>query len=675
RLFHANLPLDFGRWCLEKAMASIKTRPRVAEHLFETAFHWSGARGPSLPSLQKQAQKSRRLQACLDGLLAFRARVEEQDLKHREYERTFSEERKQEKERWLAQVRSSETALNENRAPLGLLFQLARLYLQADATGTGPRTIEKALRGDQVLTQAALRGLRGVVDRKDIPAFEEILDIRAEDRMPVAAWPFLVGLAEIEETMPGNAVRLDDDRIRKAIALHCAYGTTITDDRNGWYRRLLAERPRLVAEVLVQLASASFRKGREHVPLLWKLPHDSPHAQVAKHACLPLLRAFPTRCKLQQLPLLDHLLWAAIKHADGKSLRELIDKKGSRGSMNDVQRVHWLAAGFALDPKTYQDALSDVVIGSEKHVRHLAEFFGRNLVPFSWFEDLGTVGLALLIRLIGHRVGPELMDEQGWVTSEMEASRLVDSLIQRHLAGRLECQAGEALEFLIEDPTMARWNDILCLARDTQRFHRRNAEFKHPNIEQVCRTLRGGRPSNAGDLAAILEDRLQELAEEIRRGDTNAWRQYWNVDRYDRPEGPRRENSCRNILLTALQDRLHPQGIDARSEVQHANDKRADVIVSCDGFQVPVEIKRNDHRELWSALRNQLIAQYTDHPGADGYGVYLVFWFGREYTQPPPSGKRPVNITELQERLKREAKLSEAEERKTFVHVIDVSKP
>ena len=88
-----------------------------------------------------------------------------------------------------------------------------------------------------------------------------------------------------------------------------------------------------------------------------------------------------------------------------------------------------------------------------------------------------------------------------------------------------------------------------------------------------------------------------------------------------------------------------------------------------------MEIKRNDHRDLWSALRNQLIAQYTNHPGADGYGIYLVFWFGKEYTQPPPSGKRPVSASEFQERLKKEATLSEAEERKISVHVIDVSKP
>ena len=41
-------------------------------------------------------------------------------------------------------------------------------------------------------------------------------------------------------------------------------------------------------------------------------------------------------------------------------------------------------------------------------------------------------------------------------------------------------------------------------------------------------------------------------------------------------------------------------------------------------FQVPVEIKKNSHRDLWRALRSQLIAQYASAPETDGYGIYLT---------------------------------------------------
>ena len=70
-------------------------------------------------------------------------------------------------------------------------------------------------------------------------------------------------------------------------------------------------------------------------------------------------------------------------------------------------------------------------------------------------------------------------------------------------------------------------------------------------------------------------------------------------------------------------------------------------------------------------MKNQLIKQYTSDPATSGYGIYLVFWFGKSYTQPPPSGPRPNNPQELQTKL--EATLSEDLARKITVCVIDVS--
>ena len=86
---------------------------------------------------------------------------------------------------------------------------------------------------------------------------------------------------------------------------------------------------------------------------------------------------------------------------------------------------------------------------------------------------------------------------------------------------------------------------------------------------------------------------------------------------------------------------------------------------------MPVEIKKNSHRNLWSGLRHQLIEQYACAPETDGCGIYLVFWFGKRYTQPHPSSIRPGNPWELERQLT--AILSENEARKISICVIDVS--
>lgn len=102
---------------------------------------------------------------------------------------------------------------------------------------------------------------------------------------------------------------------------------------------------------------------------------------------------------------------------------------------------------------------------------------------------------------------------------------------------------------------------------------------------------------------------------------------------------------------------------------------RADIRVACGGFNVPVEIKRSCHPEWCSAVKTQLIAKYTRDPGADGYGIYLVFWFGEAEGCPPvpASGRKPMSPDEMRQAIL--DTLSATERRKIHVCVIDVSEP
>ena len=705
RLYGANLPRGFSFWCMEQAIGSVNTKPEVAAYLFEEAFRRRKKDGLTLDVLRRQAQKHRTLQVRLDALLTRTSRIQEQEQKHREQSETFTEKQRQREKEWLEYARGNMTALRENSASPALLHRLAEEYFEAPedalrqapqdrllaiphdsrrselqrlrSEGAGLNALKALLGKDLQLVEAAVRGLMGTIHRQDVPDVKEILDLRAQNQMHYLGWPFLAALEENERTAPEDELpQWNEAVIRKALAFYHCFPPP-TDDPPEWYRRLLKACPETLADVQVQFTIRELRRGREHVFRLAKLADDPAHAQVAHHASLPMLRAFPTRCKLKQLESLQDMLWSAIQYADGASLRELIEKKLSRGSMNDTQRVLWLAAGFVIAPETYQHSLRQFVQGHERRSRNLAEFFWQRgpRVPLSWLEGKGILGSEELVRILGSYAGPELRSPQGWFTPSVRASQLVDRLIQQNLAASPDQAASRALNSLIEDPTLGAWRDVLIQAQEAQQVVRRDADFRHPTIEQVCQSLNGGKPANAGELAALVVDRLRELAQVIRRGNTNAWRDYWNVDSNGRPSYPRPENTCRNTLLTALEHRLLPQGLDAQREVQLANDNRADICVSCEGFRLPVEIKKNDNRELWSALRNQLIAKYASDLDAEGYGIYLVLWFGRKWTQLPPSCKQPESAAELEERITKEAKLSEIEQRKISVHVIDVSKP
>ena len=178
--------------------------------------------------------------------------------------------------------------------------------------------------------------------------------------------------------------------------------------------------------------------------------------------------------------------------------------------MNVAQRVHWLAAGLIVSPGTYNDLLKDFVWGREDRIRHLAAFFcPDDRVRFS-FDELGIPGLELLIRLVGSYVGPDQAwsdgadgDEGGRVGPEMNAARLVHELI-RNLAASPDRGASDALDTLLDDKALSRWQDVLSQARDSQSVIRRDAGYRHPDIEQVCQTLNGDSPANAADRAAFV---------------------------------------------------------------------------------------------------------------------------------------------------------------------------
>ena len=688
RLYGADLPPDFGHWCLNLAVEMTNANPLVAEHLLELAWRsYTARRGNKDLSLELLKEHSRNNKALmnvyLDQLSVPSAKPRGDRVEDRDRLRSrYIDQRRKQEEQWLDHLRSNETALRENRAAPGLLHEIARMYFGNFlnfSVHDAPTSIEKRLKGDRDLIDATFRGLRGAIIRDDIPKLQEIIDIREKGRMHALGWPFLAGLAEVERKAPVDLPRWDKERIRTAITFY--YCTPHGEYRPKWYEWLLKKRPETVADVQERFAVSELRSGRHSIYKLWELAHDSAHAEVAKLASLPVLRAFPTRCNAKQLDALNCLLWSALRYADRTLFGELIETKLSRRSMNDAQRVHWLAAAVVLSPEAHVNPLMDFVQGRENRIRYLTGFFPfvfpRAGLSLSDIE-LDISVLEVLVRLVGVYFGPDQRwnedsedEEGGWVEPEMQAALLVDILIQR-LAGMSGDSASVALDRLLQDGALSAWHDVLSRARDFQRVIQRDASYNHPEIQDVCQTLDNRSPANAADLAALLTDHLHEIARNIHDGNTSDWRQYWENPSDEKTRKPQHEELCRDALLSDLKYKLAPLPIDALPEGRYVNDRRSDIRVCSKGFNVPVEIKKNNHPDLWTAIKTQLIAKYTRDPGAAGHGIYLVIWFGKANTRFHPSGRRPETPGELEQQLRET--LSEEETHRISVRVINVSR-
>ena len=672
RLYGAELPSDFGLWCLNQAIAIADTKPMAAEHLLQQAAsaHRMQTRheGLSIQLLQDLTADHEGLRSRLEALLSppTPSPFDKYDRENRE----FLENKHRQEEEWLDHIRSQEQALRENRATPYLLFELAEGYLGGtDSVGSEPgvEAIAELLHGDPGLVAAALQGLRGVIERSDVPDIEEVLQLREESRMFSLSLPYLVGMAELDRTEPDRLYGLDDGQIIKAVTFY--FSTPKGGHSPDWYRRILMERPEIVADVQMRFAVADFKGGRDYVEGLWQLAYEQDHAEVARLVSLPLLRAFPTRSRLKQIEPLESILVTAIQRAEKETLEQLIEEKCRLKSMDVAQRARWLAVGLITSPETYLKSAEEFAANSERRIRHLVSLFQTQISV-----DLDVRVSSLLIRLAGSSYGPDkfLMryDQPQYMTPEIKGSELVWDLIQR-LSSSPDRDASEALDALADDDTMRRWSEVVSLARDSQRVIRRDESYCHPTVEQVCATLTSSTPANAGDLAALLVDRCDELVRQIRTANTDDWRQYWNEDSHGRPTSPKHEDHCRDALLSDLR-RLLPDGVDAQPEGQYANDRRADIrVASSSDFHVPVEVKKNMHRDLWTAINGQLIDGYASDPSTSGFGIYLVFWFGPESTTVSPDGSRPDAADKLKEML--HARLSPDQLRKISVCVIDVS--
>ena len=666
-LYGSRLPEDFGRFCLDRAVELADARPRLAVELLRQAIRRSAQEGITLEEINERTHWHGSLEERLPDLL--QTPLPRGYLGIQGARRDHTAKPGERVAEWHHQVRSEADALRENRASPALLHRVARAYLG---------TLREYFAGpdredwfsDETLVEAALRGLSGVPFREDVPEMAEILRLRAESRLHHLSLPFLAGLEVIEREDPGRLATLDDKQRRIALVLYYT-APTGRQETPPWYGELLRSRPEFVAEVLLRWAKPNIATGSASLVHLDRLLMDPDHAELARRVSLPLLRGFPLRGLGTQLRVLDCLLWAALWHADQAELGKIIARKVASKSVTTAQRAHWLAAGLVAAPEDYRVRFDDFTRAQDEATREVAVFLCPDWAAPSMVRVTDPATLKPLVQRFGPMFAPDEEWKEGHVDLPARAAAMTRGWIGI-LGAQPGAAAGQALDSLLADPTLAEWRRTLEFARDRQRTASRDAGYAPASVERVAETLRGGRPTNAADLVVLVADHLDDLGADLRGGDENAWRDFWNEDSHGRPVSPKPENSCRDAVLGALRRRLGGR-IDVLPEASHARGARSDLRVSCDGMAVPIEIKREGHPGLWTAVSEQLIPKYTTLPAADGHGIYLVLWFGGDHVGKGPSDRRPTTPEDLRKALE-EAPPHDGES-KIQVRVLDVTSP
>ena len=682
-LLDSEFPPDLEEWCLDQSqMASDSGVSAVFKDTAHTLHRRRSSGSVPVGRVERESEQDGSPNLTLEELVADGG--PDEWLRELSLDGSAGQGKIAEQE-WRAQTRENFRLIADNRSHPAFLEWLAEVYFGNDffSEGVSPKERLLARLKHESLVEAALAGLRGTVNRDDTPTDKEVLKLHGQDQWHRLALPFLAGMEEIDQS-PASAVNtLGKSRLRLALAFHytkwrqhpAPYEPQSGENGEGevprWYKELLDSAPDLVADVLVRTVRAEVRKGLVLYSELCKLLREESYASIARSASLPLLKLIPVRCTAPQLDGLELVLKAALRHCDKPELEALIEEKLARDSMTVGQRVYWLAAGLFLAPTEYRKRLEDYVSFDEERIVHLGKFVAGELFDSDQrlpVESLDVQSREAIIARVGRLHRPLSVDTQA-----IRESEFVQVLVDR-LGNDPSVEATKALERLLEMPELEAWRAPLQHSLRRQAEVRRNTSFAYPSVKAIRQTLANTRPANAADLSALVTDRLERLAREIRDGNASLWKEFWNEEAGEAPMTPRHEDRCRDQLLGLLKAGSPPGlGLEWQPEGHYADDKRADIRVSIGGFNIPIEIKKSMHRELWTAVSKQLVAKYTRDPGPEGYGVYVVLWFGvQQKVQMPSRGTCPQSACELRGMLR--DGLGDEGRMKISIVVLDVEK-
>ncbi|NKJ47631.1 hypothetical protein CIC12_12935 [Burkholderia sp. SG-MS1] len=373
--------------------------------------------------------------------------------------------------------------------------------------------------------------------------------------------------------------------------------------------------------------------------------------------------------------VLKQLMYAASHLLPTTRILELAKEISNDQSVPRINREMWRYVLFFLKPKEYGEQF--VRDNESKDLTALLDSYSASdlasVLPHADVSER-IVKENIAIRMFGALVSPTAEFDEN--SAQGRARQIVHRSMQ-WLSTTGDNTAGEVLRSLADEPSLEDWRGFIIHALANFNRRKRDIGFLHPAPSSIRSALAGGAPVNSSDLFAVVVEELRRLSSELRSDDVTPWKRYWNVDSNGKPTSPLIENECRDRLLERIRDRLRPYKIvPPMPEARRADETRADIIsLTASGHTVPIEAKRNNHEDVWTAAATQLQG-YASSVGADGHGVYLVFWFGNspnKTTSRPDGSDGPMTATEMEKMLK--ADLPADISIKTEVIVFDVSDP
>jgi hypothetical protein len=400
---------------------------------------------------------------------------------------------------------------------------------------------------------------------------------------------------------------------------------------------------------------------REYVDGLYSLMHDQSNITMTTQLAAEWLERFPDLPIGPEIELVDRL----IRSGRFDELRRILALRCA--SMDEERRRTWVAIGVIVDFHVSVTQLGARPTEPELlwHIRNRISNRNNddtdvhlNAAQSEWMINTFRPLWPMVHRPSGTSSG----NANSW-----DASSFIVQLIRR-LGNETSDEAIDALARLRDAPVDGYSEEVKVVIAEQKRI-RVEATYVSPTLAVINAITRNLAPVSLVDLQTLVIEELAIAQAKIRSDDAESWRGF-----YDDKSNPFVEERCRDHLLGLLRQGASGFAFDPETHV--AADKEVDITCSAGTLRIPIEIKGQWHSELWTGSDRQLDALYTPDWRAEGYGIYLVLWFGeqKQATKRLKSPGRHEPLPKTADELKQMliAKSRSARESRVAVFVLDL---
>lgn len=563
---------------------------------------------------------------------------------------------------------------------LGWLGWIARVHfaLFSDITREATPRARLVVELGEKNAELAAEGMIALVRRGEITQTGEVLRMHGENKHCWWWYAVIAGL-DLYVEQGGQVGDLTDEYLQTALAIDSLCTTFVYKGNvssqyvHPWKMLILKDQPTLAVGAYRALARFDLARSAQSAYGLHDLLHEDLLQPYRAGIALALLTEFPNA----PIDSLRRLIQVAMSECDVTLFLPVLRDVIARGLDRDDALILWLAAGYIVSPSDFIyfcTALDEG--GVVSLIWALRDVSGYSRRTNKQASILSSQQLEQMLRWVFGQFPRTSHPEGGWGgdSNAWDATDFALRLIAL-LSSDPSNEAAVSLQCLAAEPRAQTYLDDIKHAIAQQRMRMIDAQYQQPSYLQVVTTLANGSPASIADLHALLLDHLEDLKPHIASSNLDVFKQFWNEDRYGKVASPKNEESCRDCLTGLLRVKTRPQKISLEPEGHMAADKRADIVALLPGMKLVIELKRDYHAKVWVAIQEQLERFYTRDPEAQGFGIYVILWFGSKrktaISLPPLPFERPGSASEMQGMLQA---LVPAERRnKIGVVVLDVS--